>query len=131
MLEYLLGSMITAVTMFLTYRWLQKNSGHMVKPLKIVVSQSNNNELLKKMFTEDQSFPKATTQSTKHFDSVSLRILIVDSQAYWIKNNSVFMADVVNGEVEKDTAREVDTMAMDKVQLNKMMFIVEKLKEGL
>ena len=83
------------------------------------------------MFTLDESFPKATTQSTKHFDSVSIRILIVDSQAYWIKNNSVFMADVVNGEVEKDTAREVDTMAMDKVQLNKMIFIVEKLKEGL
>jgi hypothetical protein len=131
MLEYFSGSIITAVTMFLTYRWLQKNTGHMKKSFKLVVSQSNNNELLKKMFTLGESFPKATTQSTKHFDSVSIRILIVDSQAYWIKNNSVFMADVVNGEVEKDTAREVDTMAMDKVQLNKMIFIVEKLKEGL
>ena len=131
MLEYFLGSIITAATMFFTYRWLQKNNGHRTKPLKLIVSQSNNNELLKKMFMPDNSFPKATTQSTKHFDSVSLRVLIVDDQAYWIKNNSVFIADLVNGEVEKDTAREVDTMAMDKVQLNKMMFIVEKLKEGL
>lgn len=131
MLEYFLGSIITAITMFFTYRWLQKNSGQVVKQFKLVISQSNNNELLKKMFMPDNSFPKATTQSTKHFDSISLRVLIVDDQAYWIKNNSVFIADLVNGEVEKDTAREVDTMAMNKVQLNKMMFIVEKLKEGL
>jgi hypothetical protein len=131
MLEYFLGSIIAATTIFFTYRWLQKNNGHMTKSVKVIVTQSNNNELLKKMFMPDESFPKATTQSTKHFDSISLRILIVDSQAYWIKNNSVFTADVINGEVEKDTAREVDTMAMDKVQLKKMIFIVEKLKEGL
>jgi hypothetical protein len=131
MLEYFFGSIITASTMFFTYRWLQKNNWHTTKQIKLIVSQSNNNELLKKMFTPDNSFPKATTQSTKYFDSNSLRVLIVDNQAYWIKNNSVFIADLINGEVEKETAREVDTMAMDKVQLKKMIFIVEKLKEGL
>jgi hypothetical protein len=67
----------------------------------------------------------------KYFDSINLRILVLEEQAYWIKNNAVFVADVINGEIEKDTAKEVDTMAMDKVQLNKLMFIVEKLKEGL
>ena len=80
---------------------------------------------------QDQSFPAATTQSMKYFDSINLRILILEEQAYWIKNNAVFVAEIINGEIEKDTAKEVDTMAMDKVQLNKLMFIVEKLKEGL
>jgi len=131
MLEYLLGATITAATMFFTYQWLQKTVGKNQKTFKLVVSQSNNHELLKKMFMPDQSFPVATTQSTKHFDSINMRILIFDNQAYWIKNNTVFIADIINGEIEKDTAREVDTMSMDKVQLNKMVFIVEKLKEGL
>ena len=67
----------------------------------------------------------------KDFDAKSTRVLIIDNEAYWIKNNTVFMAEVINGEVEKETTREVDTMAMDKVQLKKMIFIVEKLKEGL
>jgi hypothetical protein len=129
-LEYLLGSIITSATILLTYRWFTINS--IPKPrLKVVASQSRTNEMLKSFFTQSQSFPPATTQSMKYFDSINLRILILEEQAYWIKNNAVFVADVINGEIEKDTAKEVDTMAMDKVQLNRLMFIVEKLKEGL
>jgi hypothetical protein len=83
------------------------------------------------MLMRDNSFPAATSQSMKHFDSVHLRILIIDNKAYWITNNAVFAADVINGQVEKETTTEVDTMGMDNVQLKQMMFIVEKLKEGL
>ena len=101
------------------------------KSFKVSISQSRTNELMKSFFIKNESFPAATTQSMKHFDSINLRILILEEQAYWIKNNAVFVAEVINGEIEKDTAKEVDTMAMDKVQLNKLMFIVEKLKEGL
>jgi hypothetical protein len=86
---------------------------------------------MKSIFMKEESFPAATTQSMKHFDSINLRILVIEQEAYWIKNNAVFVAKIINGEIEKDTAVEVDTMAMDKVQLNKIMFIVEKLKEGL
>ena len=129
-MEYLLGSIVTAFSMFFTYRWLVKNVAPL-KSVKVVATQSRTNELIKKMFTPEQSFPKATSQAMKHFDTRSVRILIIDSQAYWISNNTVFVADVINGEVEKETTREVDTMGMDKVQLKKMIFIVEKLKEGL
>jgi len=129
-MEYLFGAIVTASTMFFTYRWLQKNSVR-VKPIKVLATQSRTNELIKEMFMPNESFPVATSQAMKYFDSINLRILILEEQAYWIKNNSVFVAEVINGEIEKDTAKEVDTMAMDKVQLNKLMFIVEKLKEGL
>jgi kynurenine formamidase len=129
-MEYLLGASITAITIFFTYRWLIKNAAPL-KSLKVVATQSRTNELIKKILIPDQSFPKATSQAMKHFDSRSVRVLIIDSQAYWITDNTVFAADVVNGEVQKDTAKEVDTMDMDKVQLKKMIFIVEKLKEGL
>jgi hypothetical protein len=101
------------------------------KGIKIFASQSRTAELMKSIFMKEESFPAATTQSMKHFDSINLRILVIEQEAYWIKNNAVFVAKIINGEIEKDTAVEVDTMAMDKVQLNKIMFIVEKLKEGL
>jgi hypothetical protein len=129
-LEYLIGAIVTTATILLTYRWFIANS-ITKKSFKVSISQSRTNELMKSFFIKNESFPAATTQSMKHFDSINLRILILEEQAYWIKNNAVFVAEVINGEIEKDTAKEVDTMAMDKVQLNKLMFIVEKLKEGL
>lgn len=129
-MEYLIGAIVTTATILLTYRWFVANSIPK-KSLKVFASQSRTNELIKSFFMKNESFPAATTQSMKHFDSINLRILILEEQAYWIKNNAVFVAEVINGEIEKDTAKEVDTMAMDKVQLNKLMFIVEKLKEGL
>jgi hypothetical protein len=49
---------------------------------------------------------------------------------YWIVNNTFYVADIVDGNVEENTTRLVDTMTMDKVQLDKIMFIVEKLREG-
>jgi hypothetical protein len=129
-LEYLLGAIVTATTILLTYRWFIANLVPK-QSLKVFASQSRTNEMMKTFFMQQESFPKATTQSMKYFDSINLRILIIEEQAYWIKNNAVFVAEIINGEIEKDTAKEVDTMAMDKVQLNKLMFIVEKLKEGL
>jgi hypothetical protein len=35
----------------------------------------------------------------------------------------------VDGKVQKETQKEVDTMSMDKVELKEMLFIVEKLRE--
>jgi hypothetical protein len=129
-MEYLFGAIATATTIFFTYKWFVKTAVPR-KSIKIIVSQSRTNELFKQMFMPEQSFPKATSQAMKDFDAKSTRILIIDNEAYWIKNNTVFVAEVIDGEVEKETTREVDTMAMDKVQLKKMIFIVEKLKEGL
>jgi hypothetical protein len=40
------------------------------------------------------------------------------------------MADMNNeGIVDKDTTRRVDTMTMSRVQLDKMMFIIDRLRE--
>jgi hypothetical protein len=33
--------------------------------------------------------------------------------------------------IDKDSAEQVDTISMDKVQLDKMLFIMDKLREGI
>jgi hypothetical protein len=33
--------------------------------------------------------------------------------------------------INKEAAEQVDTMGMDKVQLDKMLFIMDKLREGI
>jgi hypothetical protein len=77
---------------------------------------------------EEPKMPK--TQSMQHIDKHTLRAIVVDDNMYWIINNAFYVADIVDGNVEENTTRLVDTMTMDKVQLDKIMFIVEKLREG-
>jgi hypothetical protein len=75
--------------------------------------------------------PIRKTQSTQHMSKMTTRVLFLNDSAYWIKNNALYVADLINGEVVEESARKVDTMGMDKVQLDKTIFIVTKLTEGL
>lgn len=63
-----------------------------------------------------------------------MRFLTMDNQAFWIKDNTVFVSDVLDGDlssINESTTRVVDMMTLDKVELDKMIFIIEKLTEGL
>lgn len=73
----------------------------------------------------------AKTQSTKHYDKTNIKVIIVDNNAYWIKDNIFYKAPLVNELIDKDSAEQVDTISMDKVQLDKMLFIMDKLREGI
>ena len=70
------------------------------------------------------------TQATRHFDNSRTRILMTESNAYWIKDNAVYVADIQDGKIMEESSKIVDTMGMGKVELDELMFIVEKLTEG-
>lgn len=70
------------------------------------------------------------TQSKNHYDNTNVKVIILDNQAYWIKNNIFYKAPLVDQVIDKDSAEEVDTISMDRVQLDKMLFIMDKLREG-
>ncbi len=70
-------------------------------------------------------------QSKNHYNKTNLKVIILDSNAYWIKDNVFYTAPMVDHFVDKDNAREVDTISMDRVQLDKMLFIMDKLREGI
>jgi len=94
-------------------------------------SQSRNYYLFDKDIQPKAKRPKpASSQSIKHDKNINIKVIIMDNQAYWIKDNVFYTADMsMNGNVDKDTTRTVDTMTMNKVQLDKMMFIIDKLRE--
>jgi hypothetical protein len=71
------------------------------------------------------------TQSAKHYDKTNVKVIILDSNAYWIKDNIFYKAPLVGQSIDKDLAEEVDTISMDKVQLDKMLFIMDRLREGI
>jgi hypothetical protein len=68
-------------------------------------------------------------QSSNFLKNSYMKVMVVKNKAYWIKDNTFYVTDVVEGEVVKENAKQVDTMAMDKVELKEIMFIVEKLRE--
>jgi hypothetical protein len=70
------------------------------------------------------------TQSANHEKSIHLKVLFIGEEAYWIKENALFIADQEDGIVKEDTARRVDTMGMNSVQLDRLIYIVDVLNEG-
>ena len=57
-------------------------------------------------------------------------MLIVEGKAYWTKNNVFYVSSIVDGDIDKDNAQVVDTMGMNKVELDKMLFIIDQLRKG-
>ena len=73
---------------------------------------------------------KKETQARKYMKQAWVRVVILDDNAYWIKDNALYVAELVDGAVDKESTKRVDTMSMNKVELDKTMFVVEKLREG-
>ena len=133
MIEYFLGSMITLVVVVVINRTIRKTI-NLSRPngQLIQYSQSYLYSLLKP-FIPGSGYgfrPIKESQSLKYQKELYVKIMVVENQAYWIRENALFVADFVEGELIKESSKKVDTMDMDKVQLEKMIFIVEQLTEG-
>ena len=99
------------------------------KNVKMLVSQSRTHAMLYSVMN-DNSLPDLDTQATRFFDDNQFRVLYTEDNAYWIKDNSVYRARIENGMVNVDSEEKLDIFSMDKVELEEMIFIIEKLTEG-
>jgi hypothetical protein len=71
------------------------------------------------------------SQSQIRREKENVRVIVVENEAYWIKDNAFYTAPLINDLINKDAAVQVDTTHMDKVQLDKMLFILDRLREGI
>lgn len=131
-MEFLIGSIVTFIGMF----FFRKSVIPIVsaKPKKIHSSQSVIFELTKDLIPiSGPTFPvRPKRQSSEYEKKNTTRIIYMDNQAWWIESGSLTVADITEeGEIDFESKKGVDTMTMDKVQLDKTIFIVEKLTEGL
>jgi hypothetical protein len=93
--------------------------------------QSDVHKLLKYFFSINLLNSKQTvSQLTKRRESNMIKVIVLDSQAYWVSNNTFFVAEAVNGEIQRHTAKPVNTNGLSKPELNKMLFILDSLKNG-
>jgi hypothetical protein len=129
-MEFLLGFMLAIATVFV-FRFFIIKDIKQSDSWAIRYSQTRIHEIIKN-HVPDYEFDiiRPVTQSGNHKNSMYTRVVFVENQAYWIKNNTLFVADMDEGMVDEETTREVDTMGMNKVQLEKVIHIVDALTEG-
>jgi len=119
---------ITVTILILFYVYLLRNKA--IPNNRSIISQS----MLLYRYNSLNKKPrrlKPKTQSTIQHDKTNIRVIILDNNAYWIKDNMFYKAPLVNELIDKESAEQVDTMGMDKVQLDKMLFIMDRLREGI
>jgi hypothetical protein len=131
-LEFLAGSAFTIILIILIRsRLLRSNFDKKYLVSKLVYRQSYIHDLVGAEMSRLMAFPKAkNTQSRNLVSNNELRVVFVDGLAYWVKDNCFYQANVVEGKIDDFSKKIVDTMGMNKVELDKMFFIVQKLTEG-
>lgn len=130
-MEYIFGSLVTMMTLFFASKMLQTKEAKRLR-VNVTYNQTRAHQLLAplKIFA-DIMFEKeqVPTQSTKHNDSMHIKVIIAGAKAYWIANHKFYVADVLDSGVVQESAKEVDTMVMDDVQLKQISEIVELLRK--
>ena len=129
-MEYFVGAFMTLLVVVVTNR-LIVNQLKEEKRTVLRYSQSYIYSIIAPMmFGLNNRSTRKPSQSFKYQEDSYIRVVIVENKAYWIKNNTFYTADIMDGTVDKDSTKEVDTMAMSDVELKKMLIIVETLREG-
>ena len=129
-MEYLIGSFGTILGIFMTLLIVRKANLAIPVNQRLVVRQSKTHELIKHYYYYVPQHKELKTQATDHFDRVHARVVILDGVAYWIQNNSLLCATMVDGIIDESSTKVVDTMALNKVELEKVILVVDKLTEG-
>ena len=129
-MEYAIGSVVTILTLFIFSR-LSRFKLEEVPQLKIMHTQSRVFELVKPALPYIERIPDPlVSQATNYDRSTHLRVIISDGVAYWIHQNRLYYGQLIDGELDKESGKLVDTMALSKVELEKMSFIVDRLNNG-
>jgi len=59
-----------------------------------------------------------------------IKIIVLDDNAYWVKDSIFYTAKTKNGNIIEETAVPVDIENMPKKELDKMLFILDNLGRG-
>jgi hypothetical protein len=128
--EYFLGFLV-AIVMLVLLRLLVPRIIKNNPTTKIKYSQTHIHNIIKDNLPDHLFLPmKKPRQTINHEKSIHLKILFFEKEAYWIKENALFIAEQEDGIVKEETAKRVDTIGMNRVQLEKVIYIVDILNEG-
>jgi hypothetical protein len=125
-MKYFAGSFLTILSFFIAIKFMP---GPIVSKTKYRYSQAGIHVIIKPLLPRMQK-PIKKTQSRNHEEKTNVKVIILDGKAYWIRENRFYVADMDGEFVDKESAQVVDTISMDGVQLEKMLFIMDRLRDG-
>lgn len=98
---------------------------------RISYSQSDIHNIVKNFIPKDLfEKPSLVSQAKKHVRNNTVRVLMIEGQAYWVHDNMFYVADTANGLVDPETVRPIDTNNMSNRDIDKMLFILDSLRNG-
>ena len=126
-MQYFLAFGLTlCLTTYIIYR------GRKVKTLPgIVYSQSGIHMMIKDFLPKTlYEKPQLKSQLSNYVEKNTVKVIFIEDKAYWVSNNIFYSAEAVGGNVDIDTTEPVDTTNMSKKDIDKMLFILDNLKNG-
>jgi len=59
-----------------------------------------------------------------------ISVAVIEDRAYWVVDNTFYVAEIVDGEIDKTSSRPINAFEMSIKDINKMLFILDNLVEG-
>jgi len=129
-MEYLAGSFLTLLVMLSTYGFFSANINKL-KQYNIAYTQSYNYSLIQPWAGFTAAKKPLVGQSYDYAEKHALRIAMTpDNKAYWIDNGFLVVTEVIDGKIDADNKKRVDTIHMDSVELEGVKTIVDRLTDG-
>ena len=97
---------------------------------RVLSRQSEVHKMMKECFLRGIFDNVSPSQLTKRKQKGRIRVIVVGNEAYWVAENMFYVAEAFNGEVQPATAKPVDIGSMSNKDIDKMLFILDSLKNG-
>jgi hypothetical protein len=128
-MQYFIASGLTLVVSWAILVIIKKRNNK--KYLSLSYRQSDMHEILKYFFSLNvQEKDKPLSQFQKRLDKSMLKVIVAEDQAYWVLDNVFYVADALDNQVDPETARPVNVENMSRLEMEKMLFILDSLKDG-
>jgi hypothetical protein len=82
--------------------------------VKKQIVKSIEEEEMEEEFEEDENF---------------IKVAIVEDKAYWIIENTLYQAEIIDGEIMKEDAEPVNAFDIDFHDVNKLMNILDNMQD--
>ena len=123
-MEYLIPLLLTIVVSFVILLVVKKSEE--VNATRLLYKQSYKHALTKHLFNHTEP-EKKETQISKRIKENAVKIISIEDKAYWVIDNIFYTADMNGDMPDMSTAKPIDTSNMSKLDIDKMLFILDNL----
>lgn len=99
------------------------------------LSQSERHEIIQPFISKKTTYKKEDEEFDiedeieEFLEENAVNVVMEGDMIYWVQDNVFYTARVIDEEVDQDSIHPIDTDSMSKSELEKMLFILDALKE--